>query len=565
MTWTESEFATLLAGLSVLLVAARVLGEVAQRLRQAAVVGEILAGVLLGPTVLGALLPELQAALFPATGPVPIALEAIGVVAITLFLLVAGIEIDLSAVWRQGRAALWLGVVGIAVPFATGFVPAWFASDFLGASEASQRLPFALFFATAMAITALPVLAKILYDLRLLRTELGVVLIAAAILNDLAGWLVFVLVLSTLGGGHSGLGVAGSAVAVVLLAAGMLTVGRWVLHRALPYVQAHTSWPGGVLGLAVGGGLACAALTQWLGVHAVFGAFLFGVAVGDSEHLRQSTRTTIERFVSFLFAPLFFASIGLRLDFVRHFDLALVLVVLGVATFGKVVGCGLAARHLGFVRRQWVAIGFGMNARGAMEIVLGTIALRVGLIGERLFVALVIMALVTSITTGWILQRLMRQRRELRFVDFVAPEAFVPDLRLRDPVAAIEALADRAAAARGLDAALVREKVMAREDLVSSAFGQGLAVPHARIPGLAQAVIAVGLAREGLEFDAPDDEPVRVVLVVLTPEDDPEVHLGILADVARRLRSAEAVRDAAACANLTQFRAFLNIQGLEAA
>jgi len=329
----------------------------------------------------------------------------------------------------------------------------------------------------------------------------------------------------------------------------------------LPLVQAHTTWPGGVLGFAVGLALLCAAFTEWLGVHAVFGSFLFGVALGDSAHLRHATRSTIDRFVSFLFAPLFFASIGLRVDFAANFDTVLVLLVLVVATVGKVAGCGLAARWLGFNLRQSVAVGFGMNARGAMEIILGSIALRAGIIDERLFVALVVMALVTSASTGWIIQRVLARRRAVRVVDHTSPDSFVPSLGLREPKDAIALLAEKAATAGGIDPTAARRKVLDREQLVSSALGNGLALPHARVPGLAQAQIAVGLSLEGIDFDAPDGRPVRLVILMLTPEADHEVHLGLLADIGRRFTSAEVAEQAARCTNFTEFRAFLNATG----
>ncbi len=557
LTGTHVDAATLLLAVALLLITARVLGELAERLGQATVVGEILAGVLLGPSFLGKVAPGLQAAVFPIEGPVPISLQAIGTLAITLFLLVAGMEIDLSSVWRQGRVALWLAAIGIVVPFATGFVPAYFWQDWMSDKPGVSRLVFALFFATAMSITALPVLAKILFDLKLLRSDMGVVLIAAAILNDLVGWLIFVFVLSLMQESGSLGDVALVAGAALLFTVLLLTLGRGLLHRTLPFIQAHTSWPGGILGFAVGGALLCAAFTEYLGIHAVFGSFMFGVALGDSPHLRKHTRAIIERFVNFLFAPLFFASIGLRVDFVEHFDLGLVMVVLLIASLGKVLGCGLAARELGFVGRQSMAIGFGMNARGAMEIILGLIALRQGIIGERLFVALVIMALVTSATTSMAMQRILAARKPVRFIDFVNEKTFVPSLHAQSAAEALIELSDLASKHAGVEPARTLDLVQTRERIATSALGVGLALPHARIHGLKVSVIAAGLARGGLDFGAPDGLPVRLVLLALTPGDDHETHLGILADVALRLGSESAVREAAQCTTLTEFRAFL--------
>jgi Kef-type K+ transport system membrane component KefB len=204
------------------------------------------------------------------------------------------------------------------------------------------------------------------------------IIIAAAIFNDLAGWIIFAMILGMMEhqSGH-GMGIVQTIGLTLLFAAGTLTLGRWLIHRVLPWVKAYTSWPGGILGFALALALLAAALTEYIGVHAIFGSFLVGVAIGDSSHLREQTRMVIHQFVSFIFAPLFFASIGLTVDFVRHFDVGLVLAVLVIACVGKVGGCGLGARWSGIPSHEAWALGFGMNARGAMEIILGLLALAV--------------------------------------------------------------------------------------------------------------------------------------------------------------------------------------------
>jgi Kef-type K+ transport system membrane component KefB len=153
--------------------------------------------------------------------------------------------------------------------------------------------------------------------------------------------------------------------------------------------------------------LLAAALTEWIGIHAIFGSFLVGVAVGDSSHLRHDTRQIILKFVSFIFAPLFFASVGLHVNFIDTFDLGITVSVLVIACLGKILGCGLAARASGASPRLSGAIGFAMNARGAMEIILGLLALENGLIRQRMFVALVLMALATSMISGPAIRRLL--------------------------------------------------------------------------------------------------------------------------------------------------------------
>jgi len=529
------------------------------RLRQPSVLGEILAGILLGPTVLGALAPEWSAALFPEQGAFPVALEGVTSLAIALFLLVAGMEVDLSTVWRQGRAALTIGLMGMIVPFVLGFGAAWGDPDLLGAATGTPPFVFALFLATALSISALPVISKILMDLNLFRSDIGMIIIAAAIMNDLLGWIIFALVLSLMGGGATanGMGIGTTVVLLLAFTAFVLTAGRWILNRLLPWIQANTSWPAGVLGLALAGALFSAAFTEWIGVHAIFGAFLFGVAIGDSPHLRERTRATLERFIAFIFAPLFFATIGLRVDFAAHFDAGLVLLVLVLATAGKVLGCRLGARWSGLRPRETWAIGLGLNARGAMEIILGLLALEAGVIRERMFVALVIMALVTSMASGSAIQAILKPKRSVRFFDFLSARGFAGALSGPERHDAIAELSRCAAACCDATPESIFEAVWAREMVMSTSLNAGIAVPHARLPQLKTPVVTVGRSPAGIDFDAMDGQPTHIVFLILTPAEDYRSQLEILADVGRTFQAPAFVEKCVAAANYTEFLALV--------
>ncbi len=264
-------------------------------------------------------------------------------VAVVLFLLVAGLEVDLSRIKRQGRMATVVSAAGMVFPFALGFAVVYAAPDLLGKPPESGTFLYALFLATALSISALPVIAKILMDLHLFRTDLGMIILAAAIVNDFIGWLLFALVLGLIPGRHLEEGsfdIRTTVMATLAFAAGMLTVGRVALNQIIVRVQAHTAWPAGVLALCVSLALLCGAFAEWIGVHAIFGAFLVGVALGDSAHITERTRLILHHFVAALLAPLFFASIGLRVNFVESFDPTLCLVVLAIACVGKILGCG---------------------------------------------------------------------------------------------------------------------------------------------------------------------------------------------------------------------------------
>ena len=550
------DITVLLLGLGTLLAVARILGEVARGLNQPAVVGELLAGVLLGPTVLGALAPAASEFLFPRTGPVAVALQGMVALGITLFLLVAGMEVDLSTMWRQGRPAAIIGVAGILFPFALGFTAAWLAPNLLGVHPGADPTIFALFFATACSISALPVIARTLMDLALYRSDLGMMIIAAAVFNDLVGWIIFAVILSLMGRA-TGLGLPLTIGLTLGYAVVMLTFGRWLINRTLPWLQAHTSWPGGVLGFSLAAALFGAAFTEWIGVHAIFGAFLMGVAIGDSPHLREHTRAIINDFISFIFAPLFFASIGLAVNFATSFQPLLVVLVLVIACVGKLVGCGIGARLSGMPARESWAVGFGMNARGAMEIILGLLALENGLISEPMFVALVVMALATSVISGPAIHRLLGLRRRRRLGDYLSGRNFVSPLLAATSGEAIAHLSQTACATAGLEPMPIVEAVRARERLMPTGIGNGVAVPHARIAGLTAPLVALGLSNPGIDFDSPDGEPAHFVFLILTPQEDNGAQIEILADIARTFSKAEARGKLLEVGSFTEFLALL--------
>ena len=250
-----------------------------------------------------------------------------------------------------------------------------------------------------MSITALPVVVRILMDTNMFKSKIGMLIVASAMVNDIIGWLIFSVILSFMGKG-SNFSLVQTIGITLLFTFFMLTVGKAIINRVLPWVNKKLAWPGGVLSLSMAFCFLAAAFTEWLGIHAIFGAFLLGIALGDSEHMSERAKEIVHQFINNIFAPLFFVSIGLKINFVENFDLLLTLAILAISFAGKIIGSGLGAFQGGFNVRESLAVGFGMNARGAMEIILGLIALENGLIDEKLFVALVIMAIITSMTSG---------------------------------------------------------------------------------------------------------------------------------------------------------------------
>jgi mannitol/fructose-specific phosphotransferase system IIA component (Ntr-type) len=337
----------------------------------------------------------------------------------------------------------------------------------------------------------------------------------------------------------------------------MLTIVPWLIHRGLPWLQAYTTWPGGVLGFVLSVTLFCAAFTEWIGIHAIFGAFLAGVAIGQSQHLREQTRAIIEQFVSFIFAPLFFAGIGLHVSFSQHFDPVLTLGVLLLAVSGKVVGSALGARAGGLGWREAWGIGCGMSAQGTMGIILGLLALRYGVINEHLFVALVVMSLVTSLMSGPLMQRVLRLKKPRRFTDHLLAHGFCRRLQGRTRAEVIDELAQGMEKAAGMSAGTIAAAVLEREELMPTGIGKGMAVPHARLDGLEKPLVAVGISEAGLDFDAPDGGQAHIIFLILTPQHDNGVQLEILADIARSFKEEEVRDKARTVASFTEFLALM--------
>jgi K+:H+ antiporter len=303
VTLTAHDVTTGLVSIGTLLVAARVAGALARRLNQPAVLGEIVAGVVLGPTILGALRPEWMRLLVPEQGGA-VMLETVTTLGVTLFIFAAGIEVDFPAVRQQRRLTAVLSAAGFLVPFALGLAAARLLPWVLEGESHGYVLSSAMFLATALSISALPVIAKTLMDLDLYQTRLGVLIIAAGFFIDTVAGLIFVIILGTRGEVANVAGIAGTIATALTFIVLMCTVGRSVTHHAVRRLELRAPDATGALSFALGLALLAAAFTHWLGLHSLLGAFLAGVAIGDSAHLRERTRATIRDFVSSFFAPI---------------------------------------------------------------------------------------------------------------------------------------------------------------------------------------------------------------------------------------------------------------------
>ena len=533
-----------LLSLAALLGAARLLGEVAARLRFPAVVGEIIAGILIGKTLFGRLSPEGYAWLFPDGTPATW-IKSYTTVSVILLLVVAGLEIDLSVVRRSGRVVLLTSALGVLVPFVLGYGMGFVLPD-ADLADPGKRALHAAFLGIALSISALPVIAKTLLDLGLMKTEIGLLVLSSAVLDDLAGWIAFsVLSRSFIGSGDTSLtGIAMAVGLTVVFVLVTLAVVRPLVDRFLARLEdPQQASMGRVLSLIMVLALLGAAATEALGMHAVFGGFVMGIAVGDSPRLREHTRHVLHEFVTSVFTPVFFATMALRIDFVSAFDARLTLMVIAIACIAKISACAVGARLGSVGWREALAIGFGMNSRGAMEILLASLALQAGIINLRLFVALVIMALTTSLISGPAMSRLLRPVMS-PIADLLRAGVVRLDIAAASREAAITELCAAIAAriGRADDAGRFARAVLKREELAGTGVGDGVAFPHAEVEGLEGPVLAFGRSSDGLDFDAPDGEPAQIVFLLLIPPREYERELKLLASMARLLAQPEVRR-----------------------
>lgn len=397
----HSDIARVLLQAGALLLAARGLGTLARKWGQPGVVGEIAAGILLGPSLLGWALPSVGAWLAPQTATQGQLLSLLALLGSISLLLVTGLETDLGLIRRQLRTALGVSLCGVAVTFASGFfLGQLLPDDLLGNPD--QRLVFSLFLATAMAISAIPVLARVLMELDLMRRNVGQTMLAAGMSDDTLGWILLSIIIALSAGQAVTLAtVAGAFGTVIGFFVLSLLVGRWVIRPLFRWGQRQLSEGDRLVSLTVALTLLWAALTQSLGLEAVLGAFVMGIILGQWGRLPGAVVERLESFSHAVFAPLFFAVAGLKVDLPALLSprlAALTLLVIAVATVGKITGTYIGARLVGR-QDHWTALSFGagLNARGAVEIIIATIGLSLGLLSQELFSIIVVMAIATSL------------------------------------------------------------------------------------------------------------------------------------------------------------------------
>jgi len=414
--------ALFIAELALLLLVGRLMGEAAQRIGQPSVMGQLIGGLLLGPSFFGVLWPSGQHAVFPMDGAQKSMIDAVSELGILMLLLLTGMETDLQLVRRVGRAAIAAALAGVAVPFACGFaLGELLPAEFLPNPDA--RVVTAIFLGTALAISSVKIVAVVVREMNFMRRDLGQIIVASAILEDTIGWVIIAVAFGLAAAGTIDLWSVGDAViGTGLFMLASFTLGRPIVFRLIRWANDNfrSDFPVITTILII---MAIMALTtQLIGVNTVLGAFVAGILIGQSPILTRHIDEQLRGLIVALFMPVFFGVAGLNADLtiLRSPALALLAVgLIGIASIGKFAGAFIGGTVGGLSRAESLALGCAMNARGSTEVIVASLGLSTGLLTQNLFTLIVTMAIVTTTAMPtmlrWSLKRLpLRKKERLR-------------------------------------------------------------------------------------------------------------------------------------------------------
>ncbi|MES2294819.1 MAG: cation:proton antiporter [Pseudomonadota bacterium] len=391
----------LVAEVVLLLLVGRILGEVMQRLGQPALMGNLLAGLVLGPSLFGLVWPEAQKFIFPSDPAQKAMIDGLSQIGILFLLLLTGMETDVRLVSKMKGAVVAISLAGIVVPFACGFALGEFLPDSLMPQMAGGRLVPALFLGTALSISSIKIVAMVVREMNFTRRNLGQVIISTAIMEDTVGWVIIAITFGIAGAGKvDALGLAKTIGGATLFLLFCFTAGRWLVFTAIRWVNDtfRSDFPVITTILVIMGVMAL--ITQLLGIRTVLGAFMAGVLVGQSPILTGHIQQQLRGMISAFFMPIFFGMSGLAANLTILKDPTIAALTIGlvvIASIGKFSGAFLGSMIGGLKWREGVALGCAMNARGSTEVIVASIGLSMGALTQNLYTMIVTMAILTTL------------------------------------------------------------------------------------------------------------------------------------------------------------------------
>jgi Kef-type K+ transport system membrane component KefB len=541
---TEHHLMLFLIQFALLLGLCKIAGYIFEKLKQSSVTAELLVGIMLGPAILGKLAPGVQAYLFPDDVVQRSMLEALAWFGNFFLLMETGLEINFARVWQQRGDAVKLSFADLVLPILLCFLPIYFLPErYL--TDPSQRVLFALFIAAIMTISALPVAIRGLRDLNILKTDVGFLILSALTINDIAGWVIFTIILGLFAHGSLELGFVAKLVLMTLaFTAISLTLMRRLVDKAMTFIHKRMGESSGlkITFIMVVGAIFGAATLQ-IGIHSLFGFFIAGTILGEASHISEKDRFVVNRLVYSVFVPIFFANIGLHLDFIANFDWFLVLVISAIGIGARFVAAYIGSKWSGQDKSNLLVIAISHTPGGQMHIVVGMLAYSSGLISETVLVSIIASAIISTIVFGpWLSQAVRKLKKSIFDIVFSEDDVFVDsESSTRDEM--LRHMSAIVAKKTKLSRDTIYHEIKLREEQMSTAMGRSIAIPHARLEGLDKSYVFAFHTRQGLEWDSPDGNPVRFVSLVITPKESPNAQLQILQSLAGAMHDRDKARN----------------------
>lgn len=526
------EFAVIL-GLS------KLLGILFQKIKQPTITADLLIGILLGPTVLRKIWPDGSLFLFPEDHIQTLMLETIAWTGIFFLLLETGLEVNFASIWKQKKQAGIIALSGIFFPLLICFLALYLIIPDKYLLTETSRVMFSLFVAVTLTISAMPVAIRALYDLNILKSDMGFLVVSALTINDFIGWILFTIILGIYSHGSPDfLYILKIFTVTIFFAGGSLIFLRKYVNQSISFIKNKLEdGIGMTISLITITGMLFGAITLSIGLHALLGFFLAGLIAGGSELLTEKERHVINKMVYAIFVPFFFVNIGLKIDFLKDFNPWLMLFITILGVLSKYFGAWIGTIFSKNKKNDRVPIAVAHTAGGEMQIVVGILALESGLISQGIFIAIVGGAILSTILLGPWLSWVLKLRRTYDLASLFRKDLILDcqDLKTREEI--IQTLSIHAATKLKMDFHTIQEAIFSRENLMSTAIGNNLAIPHARLQKLKKPLILFLKSENDIEWNAMDGLPVHFIFLIITPEDQNTLQLKLLRDISLIFKS----------------------------
>ena len=531
---TEHHLLIFLLQFGIILSLSKIIGSLFLKIKQPTITGDLLIGLFLGPTILGRFFPDLFAAIFPRDVIQLTMLDTIAWTGILFLMLQAGLEINFESVWKQKNHALVISLSDIFLPMLIAFFPIFFLPERYLLPD-TNRILFSLFIASIMTISALPVSIRVLQDLKILKTDLGVLIVSALTINDIIGWLFFTIILGIYSKGETQiLFISKIFILTSLFTVFALTYGKKISNKVIEAIhKKKENANAAVITFICLLGILFGTMTLKIGIHSLFGFFIAGLVVGQSSLIKEKDRVFFDNFVHSIFVPIFFVNIGLKLDFVENFDLLIVSLISLLGFFGRFFGAWVGSLLMKKNKRDSVAIGFAHTPGGEMHIVVGILAYEGGLISQTVFIGIILGAIITSIMFGPMLTLTYSLKKKQNIKSLFRLKNIFTNVDFDTREECLEFLCLKASKEVKYKYESLLKEVMQRESILSSAIGDNIAIPHARLENLETPLIFFVRTKKGIEWDSPDGALVHNIFLVFSPANDNSLQLKILSAIAK--------------------------------